>query len=47
MILECCGRIPAHTHPELFIQANAVLLGICLVVLAVILAVRRRRIRAA
>jgi hypothetical protein len=43
LVLECCGRIPRHTHPELFIQANAVLLGICLVVLAVILALRWRR----
>jgi hypothetical protein len=43
LILECCGRIPVHTHPELFIQANAVLLGICLVLLGVILVARSRR----
>jgi hypothetical protein len=37
----CQGRISAH--PEWFVQANAVLLGICLVVLGAILAVRWRR----
>ena len=40
---KCGGAIPGPTHPEWFVQANLVILGICLVVLAVILAVRWRR----